>query len=62
MVFGDVKPCNLLERYENFVGSCCLHLQDKSSEMLVTLWQMIVSHIQETIFLMSDEVSFLVSQ
>jgi len=61
MFFGDVLPCNLPERYEHYVGSWCLHLQGKSSEVMVTLCQMSVSHIQETIILMSDVVACLVS-
>jgi hypothetical protein len=27
-VFSDTKPCSLVDRYQRYEGTCCLHVQD----------------------------------
>jgi len=27
-ILQDVTPCSLVEAYDHFIGSCCLHYQD----------------------------------
>jgi hypothetical protein len=50
-VFWDVDPCSLIDCDQHFRGTCCLHLEDRSSALkmeVAGLFKMLVMIHQAT--------------
>jgi hypothetical protein len=68
VVFWDVTPCTLVNRYQRFGGICCLHLQgdtEGSSKVFDNMYQTTRRYILEECYIRNDrrdKINFLLDE